>query len=138
MFLLLTFTAFSKDSFDCKQVNFSWVLKRVVFYIWDHIIKLVVDEHLYYCAKCPNTEFFLFRIFLFSAQIHENKDQKKNPYLDNFHAAGCYDLRQKLCILLHFTSSYNIVSIIRRNHILHAFFAVQYIVLKHEQNIEKY
>ena len=47
MFLLLTFTAFSKDSFDCKQVNFSWVLKSVVFYIWDHLIKLVVDEHLF-------------------------------------------------------------------------------------------
>ena len=47
MFLLLTFTASSKDSFDFKQVNLSLVLKSVVFYIWDHVIKLVVDEHLF-------------------------------------------------------------------------------------------
>ena len=29
--------------------------------------------------KCPNPEFFLVRIFLYS-------DQKKTPYLDTFHA----------------------------------------------------
>ena len=95
MFLLLTFTAFSKDSFDFKQVNLSLVLKSVVFYIWDHVIKLVVDEHLFgsWLLREVSKEFFLVGIFLFSAQIQENKDQKKNPYLDNFHAAGCYDLR---------------------------------------------
>ena len=27
--------------------------------------------------KCPNTEFFLARIFLYSVRIQENKDQKK-------------------------------------------------------------
>ena len=28
-------------------------------------------------VKCPNTEFFLVRIFLFSVQKEENRDQKK-------------------------------------------------------------
>ena len=27
--------------------------------------------------KCPNTDFFLVRIFLYSVQIQENADQKK-------------------------------------------------------------
>ena len=31
------------------------------------------------CEKCPNTEFFLVRIFPYS-------DQKNTPYLDAFHA----------------------------------------------------
>ena len=91
-----------------------------------------------YCEKSPNTEFFLVHIFLVSAQIQENMDQKKTPYLDTFHAAGCYDLKTMLMYSFTFTSRYNIVSITRRNHIVHAFFAVQYIVLKHEQNIEEY
>ena len=30
-----------------------------------------------YYVKCPNTEFFLVRIFLYSVRIQENKDQKK-------------------------------------------------------------
>ena len=34
--------------------------------------------------KCPNTEFFLVRIFLYSVRVQENTDQKKNPYLDTF------------------------------------------------------
>ena len=29
--------------------------------------------------KCPNTEFFLFRIFLYSVRIQENTDKKKLP-----------------------------------------------------------
>ena len=35
--------------------------------------------HLSYTRreKCPNTEFFLVRIFLCSFQIQENKDQEK-------------------------------------------------------------
>ena len=36
--------------------------------------------------KCPNTEYFLLRIFLYSDGIQENTDQKKTPYLDTFHA----------------------------------------------------
>ena len=28
--------------------------------------------------KCPNTEVFLVRIFLYSVQMQENKDQKKS------------------------------------------------------------
>ena len=46
--------------------------------------------------KCPNTEFFLVRIFLhsdwirrdtlYSVRIRENTDHKKPPYLDTFHA----------------------------------------------------
>ena len=33
--------------------------------------------------KCPNTEFFLVRIFLYSVQIEENTD-KKNSVLGHF------------------------------------------------------
>ena len=36
--------------------------------------------------KCPNTEFFQVRIFLYLDWIQENTDQKKNPYSDTFHA----------------------------------------------------
>ena len=36
------------------------------------------------CEKCPNTEFFLARIFLYSVRIQENTDQKKTPYLGTF------------------------------------------------------
>ena len=49
--------------------------------------------------KCPNTEFFwsvfsririeygeIRRIFPYSVQMWENTDQKKTPYLGNFHA----------------------------------------------------
>ena len=39
-----------------------------------------------YCVKCPNTEFFLVRIFLYSVWIQENKEKKKTLYLDTFHA----------------------------------------------------
>ena len=35
--------------------------------------------------KCPNTEFFLVRIFMHSDWIQEITDQKKAPYLDSFH-----------------------------------------------------
>ena len=34
--------------------------------------------------KCPNTEFFQVRIFLYSVRIHENTDQEKPPCLDTF------------------------------------------------------
>ena len=34
---------------------------------------------------CPNREFFVVRIFLYSDLTQENTDQK-NPYLDTFHA----------------------------------------------------
>ena len=36
--------------------------------------------------KCPDREFFLVRIFLYSVQIQENRNQKKTPYSDSFHA----------------------------------------------------
>ena len=36
-------------------------------------------------GKCPNTEFFLARIFLYSVRVQENTDQKKTSYLDTFH-----------------------------------------------------
>ena len=34
-------------------------------------------EQLPLRERCPNTEFFLVRIFLYSVQIRENTDQKK-------------------------------------------------------------
>ena len=54
----------------------------------------------------PNTEFFLFRIFLYSDWIQENTDQKKPPCLDTFHAVKgrryrdliIWDLRLDICI----------------------------------------
>ena len=67
-----------------------------------------VDSRMYgsilvlrHCVKCLNMEFFLVRIFLYSDSIRSrnksrkspysvriqiNTDQKKNPYLDAFHA----------------------------------------------------
>ena len=38
------------------------------------VLNLVVDSTLR--EKCPNTELFLVRIFLYSVQIQENTDQK--------------------------------------------------------------
>ena len=38
--------------------------------------------------KCPNTDFFLVRIFLYSVRIQEKTDQKETPYLDSFHAVS--------------------------------------------------
>ena len=35
--------------------------------------------------KCPNTELFLTRVFVYSVWIQENTDQKKLRYLDIFH-----------------------------------------------------
>ena len=35
------------------------------------------------CEKCPNTEFFLVRIFLHLVRIQENTDQK-NPVFGHF------------------------------------------------------
>ena len=37
-------------------------------------------------GKCPNTEFFLVRIFLYSVRVQENMGQNKTSYLDTFHA----------------------------------------------------
>ena len=37
-------------------------------------------------GKCPNTEFFLARIFLYSVRVQENMGQNKTSYLDTFHA----------------------------------------------------
>ena len=37
--------------------------------------------------KCPNTEFFLVRIFLYSDWIYR---PEKTPYLDTFHAVCSY------------------------------------------------
>ena len=39
--------------------------------------------------KCPNTEIFLVRIFLYLDWIQENMDQRKTPHLDTFHAMNC-------------------------------------------------
>ena len=39
--------------------------------------------------KCPNTEFFLVRIFLYSVRIQENKDQK-NSVFRHFSRSGAF------------------------------------------------
>ena len=36
--------------------------------------------------KCPNTDLFLVRIFLYSVRIQENTDPEITPYLNIFHA----------------------------------------------------
>ena len=38
--------------------------------------------------KCPNTELFLVRIFLYSVRIQEKNGPEITPYLDTFHAVG--------------------------------------------------
>ena len=40
--------------------------------------------------KCPNTEFFLVRIFLYSDWIQENMDQRKPPDMDTFYAVWIF------------------------------------------------
>ena len=50
--------------------------------------------------KCPNTEFLLVRIFLYLDWIQENTYQKKNPYLDTFHAVFKTQQTNKQPVLL--------------------------------------
>ena len=38
---------------------------------------ILIQKTLSLCEKCPNTEFFLVRIFLYSVRIWKSKDQKK-------------------------------------------------------------
>ena len=47
-----------------------------------------ISEHLLLREKCPNTEFFLFRIFLYLDRIRRTGKYgpDKLPYLDTFHA----------------------------------------------------
>ena len=44
--------------------------------------------------KCPNTEFFLVRIFVYSYWIQEDTDQK-NPVIGHFSRSGAVRHRQK-------------------------------------------
>ena len=41
------------------------------------------------CKKCPNTEFLLVRISLYSVRIQEIRT-RKTPYLDTFHAVSVF------------------------------------------------
>ena len=41
------------------------------------ISKIMFEHSFSHCMKCPNTELFLVRIFMYSVQIQENTDQKK-------------------------------------------------------------
>ena len=55
-----------------------WRRKRVVYYFLQfsfssYHLKLKLPLR----GKCPNTDFFLARIFLYSVRIQENTDQKK-------------------------------------------------------------
>ena len=47
---------------------------------------LFLREQIPLRGKCPNTEFFLARIFLYSVRVQENMGQNKTSYLDTFHA----------------------------------------------------
>ena len=49
--------------------------------------------------KCTNTEFFLFRIFLCSDWIQENRDQKKNYLFGHFSCSGCSKIVLKSSVL---------------------------------------
>ena len=50
-------------------------------------LKIVISLiHLTLREKCPNMEFDLVRIFLYSIRIQENTRTRKTPYLDTFHA----------------------------------------------------
>ena len=48
--------------------------------------------------KCPNTELFLFRIFLYSVQIEENTDQKKLYQLSTIWWIHLHDGKSQLWI----------------------------------------
>ena len=54
----------------------SVVLKKVIKqYPYSQLLKKSVKDSLR--EKCPNTKFFLVRIFLYSVRIQENTDQEK-------------------------------------------------------------
>ena len=63
---------------------------------WFTVLKnLWIKKVMLRLQKCPNTEFFLIRIFSYSVRIWGNTDQNKlcifehfsrTPYLDTFHA----------------------------------------------------
>ena len=56
-----------------------WLIQYV--FVLPRTFHINVFGHSYYsitpCEKCPNTEFFLVFIFLYSVWIQENRDQKK-------------------------------------------------------------
>ena len=66
--------------------------------------------------KCPNTEFFLVRIFLYSARILENKEQKK---------LGIWELSTQ-CEQL-------VVGLIKRSYIYQICFSIYGLFQKHLQ-----
>ena len=59
--------------------NNSWFLWKFRTFKWDIKLYGSLPE------KCPNREFFLVHIFLYSDWTQENTDQKKTPYLDTVH-----------------------------------------------------
>ena len=53
------------------------------------------------CGKCPNTEVFQVRIFLYSSLIRENTDQKN--YWNTFHV-----MKVKITVYNFYKSFYNV------------------------------
>ena len=71
-------------SFLCCELNIQFKWNKLNFRLtffnqFCHLFLLVPSTKLYITLreKCPNTEFFLVRIFLYSFRIQENTDQKK-------------------------------------------------------------
>ena len=64
------------------------------------------------CEKCPNMEFFLVCIFLYSVQIQENKDQKKLCIRTLFTQCLCVWVP---CLSINF--DINISALIKRLHL---------------------
>ena len=64
------------------DVRISFVLRDVIYYHrkknLNYSFKYLWLQPL--CEKCPNTELFLVRIFLYSDWIRENKDQKNSVF----------------------------------------------------------
>ena len=73
--ILKKFTSLNKGSFyvcDMPQI-------QLIFANLSHTLR----------EKCPNTEYFLVRIFLYSGWIQESTDQKKNSVFVHF---SCSDI----------------------------------------------
>ena len=60
-------------------LSLSWT-KNVYKYILKFKQNITYTKFQYLREKCPNTEFFLVRIFLYSVRIQENTDKKNSVF----------------------------------------------------------
>ena len=85
-----------------KMVNI-----RLTKFRYDSTWFKIKTSYRKHCVNCPNADFFLVRIFLYSdwirrflckspysIRIKENKDQKKLNFHDNFHAEKKFTIMQ--------------------------------------------